>query len=185
MLCLIRTTSDPISSEFLRDLKTHPGADRVKRPQTAVAIGTVRYCALSFQWPPWPRDPIRTRGCEQSMASVEEIGLSKANGDCGFWLGESIPSLAVSTVWHNKGITGQSPLPIRCPCSSLLPHAPDHYRRPCGARPHGCMFCAPLGKLIVAQDTGLGFVCNPPQVRRRTIKRAERLMKIQSACMEE
>jgi hypothetical protein len=64
------------------------------------------------------------RGCEQSIASVEAIDLSKANGDCGFWLGESIPSLAVSTVWHNKGIAGQSP-PVRCPCSSVSSDAPD------------------------------------------------------------
>jgi hypothetical protein len=110
------------------------------------------------------------------IASVEAIGLSKAKGDCDLWLGESIPSLAVSTVWHNKGMTGQSPLPIRTAVFfSLGPRA----------GPNGCMFCAPLEKLIVAQDTGLRFVCDPPKVRRRTIKRAERLMTIQSACMEE
>jgi hypothetical protein len=115
--------------------------------------------------PRWPRDPIRTRGSEQSIAPAEAIGLSKAKGDCDFWLGESIPSLAVSTVWHNKGITGQSPLPIRTAVFFSL-----------GTRagPNGCMFCSPLEKLIVAQDTGLRFVCNPPKVRRRTIKRAER-----------
>jgi hypothetical protein len=172
----------PIGSEFLRDLKTHPEllALNDRKPQSPSALFAIARCLSNI---PVAKDPIRMRGCEQSIASVEAIDLSKANGDCGFWLGESIPSLAVSTVWHNKGIAGQSP-PVRCPCSSVSSDAPDATGDLAG-QPDACMFCAPLEKLIVAQDTGLRFVCNPPKVRRPTIKRAERLMKIQSACMEE
>jgi hypothetical protein len=30
------------------------------------------------------------------------------------------------------------------------------------------MFCVPLEQLIVAESTNLGFLCNPPQIWRRT-----------------
>jgi hypothetical protein len=36
-------------------------------------------------------------GAREPARCPEAIGLSKANGDCGFRLGESIPSLAAST----------------------------------------------------------------------------------------
>ena len=51
----------PISSEFRRDRKTHPELLTLNDPQTAVAIGTVRYCALSFQCVPV------VTGTEQNM----------------------------------------------------------------------------------------------------------------------
>ena len=44
---------------------------------------------------------------------AETVWLIGRDGDCGPRSGEPIPSLVISSLGHDKDLTGQSPLPYR------------------------------------------------------------------------
>ncbi|MGA8482039.1 MAG: hypothetical protein WB696_29065, partial [Chthoniobacterales bacterium] len=51
---------------------------------------------------------------ERIRFRAETVWLIGRDGDCGPRSGEPIPSLVISSLGHDKDLTGQSPLPSLC-----------------------------------------------------------------------